>query len=102
MKLDRLLSGACAAVVASLLVCGCASSTPEPANTPAKLAALDGRTGTTELMSAQLAGPAPRVGKAHLDVQEPVSEETSIELGAPKEGRGSDGSRRSGNFGSVK
>jgi hypothetical protein len=100
MKLDRLLSGACAAVVASLFVCGCASSTT-PANSAAQLAALDGRTGTTELMSAQLAGPAPKVGKAHLDVEDTASG-ADDELTAPKEARGSDGSRRGGNFGSSK
>lgn len=105
MKLDRLMSGVCAAaVVAVLLACGgCASSTTRAAASAAQQAALDEQTATTELMSAQLAGPAPKVGKSHLAVDE--DEDTSDapdDLRAPKEARRSDGSRRGGHFGTSK
>ena len=61
-------------------------------------------------MSAQLAGPAPKVGKARLagdDLAQPAdlesgSTSTSGELDGPKEARRSDGSHRSGGFGSSK
>jgi hypothetical protein len=105
MKLDRLVSGVCAAAaVASLLACGCSSSTTLAAKTTAQQqAALEGRIATTELMSAQLAGPAPKVGKAHLAVEDDTDvAEASDELGAPKEARRSDTARRGGDFGTTK
>lgn len=117
MKLDRLAFsrslGLGVSLVATLaLACGCSSSMPssgfartasaaplsvEAANVP----------GTTNLMSARLAGPAPKVGKAHLAVDD-LASEGDIESGvasesdAPKEARRSDGSRRGGGFGSSK
>ncbi|CAN5705671.1 hypothetical protein BH11MYX4_BH11MYX4_56860 [soil metagenome] len=99
MKLVRLMSGACAAfAVASLL--GCSSSSSLAAKSAQKPAALDERVATTELMSAQLAGPAPKVGKTHRVADDESGE--SDELGAPKDGRPSDGSHRSGHFGTRK
>ena len=103
MKLVRLMSGACAAfAVASLL--GCSSSSSLAAKSAQKPAALDERVATTELMSAQLAGPAPKVGKTHrvADDESGEAATTSDELGAPKDGRPSDGSHRSGHFGTRK
>ncbi len=100
MKLERLMSGACAAaVVASLLACGCSSSSSASTKSAADQAALDGRTATTELMSAQVEGPAPKVGKSHA-VGSAADE--ADELTAPKDARPSDGSHRAGNFGSAK
>jgi hypothetical protein len=95
MKLVRWMSGACAAVaVASLL--GCSSSAGAPkAPTPA----LDARVATTELMSARLAAPAPRVGKTHRVLDDASA---GSDLGAPKDGRPSDGSRCAGHFGALK
>lgn len=104
MKLNQMMSGACAAIaVASLL--GCSSSASLAPKTVHNDPALEGRVATTQLMSAQLAAPAPKVGKIHRVVDD---EETatamprSNELGAPKDGRPSDGSRCSGHFGSEK
>jgi len=104
MKLNRMMSGACAALaVASLL--GCSSTSPRAPKTAQSDAALDERGASTELMSAQLAAPAPKVGKSHLfvdDEETPSVAPRSNELGAPKDGRPSDGSRCSGHFGSTK
>ena len=111
MKLDHSMSGACAAatlaVALACFACGCSSSAACVASSPAQQqAALDGRTATTQLMSAQLAGPAPRVGRAHLAVEQGETGDTATdladELNAPKEARRSDGSRRSGGFGTSK
>ena len=60
MKLDHSMSGACAAatlaVALACFACGCSSSAARVASSPAQQqAALDGRTATTQLMSAQLA-----------------------------------------------
>jgi hypothetical protein len=73
-------------------------------------AAVPTNVGTTNIMSAEMLGPPPRVGKAHLAVDE-VSED-SMDIGSagnvqseestPKEARRSDGSRRGGGFGSMK
>jgi len=102
MKLVRWMSGACVALaVASLL--GCSNSSSLAAKSAQKQTALDERVATTELMSAQLAGPAPKVGKSHLAVDDESDDTaTSDELGAPKDGRPSDGSRCSGHFGTMK
>ena len=103
MKLVRLMSGACAAAaVASLL--GCSSSSSLAAKSAQKQAVLDARVATTELMSAQLAGPAPRVGKIHriVDEESGPAAASSDELGGPKDVRPSDGSHRSGRFGTTK
>ena len=105
MKLDRLMSGASAAVAvaAACLAFGCSSSATRAPNSAAQQAMLDERTATTELMSAQLAGPAPKVGKAHLAVEdEGNATDATEELSAPKEARRSDGSRRGGHFGTSK
>ena len=105
MKLNQRMSGACAAIaVASLLGCSSSSSlAPKTAqNDPALL---DGRVATTQLMSAQVAAPAPKVGKTHRVVDDEATTTAtprSNELGAPKDGRPSDGSRCSGHFGSEK
>jgi hypothetical protein len=102
MKLNQMMSGACAAVVVASLL-GCSSSSRAPMTAQSE-AALDGRVATTQLMSAQLAAPAPKVGKSHLvvDDEETAPAPRSNELGAPKDGRPSDGSRCSGHFGSTK
>jgi len=100
MKLDRLMSGVFAAAAVAL-ACGCsASSAPAPrtAQNSAQHGQVDPNvTGTTNIMSAELAGPAPKVGvgKAHL-----TDDDDSLD--APKEVRRSDGSRRGGGFGSSK
>lgn len=109
MKLDRLMSGVSAAIaVASLLACGCSSTATRAANSAAQQAMLDERTATTQLMSAQVAGPAPKVGKSHVALEGLGADETDSasdtadELGAPKDARRSDGSRRGGHFGTSK
>ena len=116
MKLDRLafsqsfLGLALVATVA--LACGCSSPAVVPgctASSPARdrpSVEAANVAGTTNLMSAQLAGPAPRVGKSHLVVDDLANDDiesssTSV-LDAPKEARPSDGSRRGGGFGSSK
>ncbi len=106
MKLNQMMSGACAAIaVASLL--GCSSSSalaPKTAQSDLTSDRLEGHVATTQLMSAQLAAPALKIGKIHrvVDDEETTVTARSNELGAPKDGRPSDGSRRSGHFGSEK
>lgn len=110
MKLDRSMSGACAAatlaVVLACFACGCGAASTSAARSPAQEAALDERTATTQLMSAQLAGPAPKVGRAHLTVEQDEAGDPATglaeRLGAPKEARRSDGSRARGHFGTSK
>ncbi len=115
MKLDRLAFsqsfGGLALVATVALACGCSTSvSPARAASAAPLSAEAANiAGTTNIMSAQLAGPAPRVGKAHLagdDQAEPGDIESGstngTELDAPKEARRSDGSHRSGGFGTSK
>jgi hypothetical protein len=97
MKLVRLMSGVLAATAVAL-ACGCSTS-PAPAPRTAQNSASQvdpNLSGTTNLMSAELAGPAPKVGvgTAHLTNDD--------QLDAPKEVRRSDGSRRGGGFGSSK
>lgn len=88
-----------AGLTSLVFVTGCAGAPPAPK------AASASQTATTNLMSAQLPGPAPRVGKAHLasdDEIEALSTNPSDE-NAPKEARRSDGSRRrAGSFGTTK
>ena len=101
MKLVHLLSGAFA-VAAVALACGCST-----ASTRAPLAAnatnIPNVAGTTELMSAELPGPAPKVGKAHLVVDsDDLVGSSQSDDSAPKEARRSDGSHRSGAFGTSK
>jgi hypothetical protein len=95
MKLDRLVR---VALVAVTVVLGCACSTAVPAVS----AAAPSASGTTSLMSAQIAGPAPKVGKAHLAVDEADAIEAASNDDAPKATRRSDGSRRGGGFGTTK
>ena len=119
MKLDRLTSGACAALaVASLLSSGCSpASAASPASSAAvrsadgaaQRAMLDEHAATTQLMSAQVAGPAPKVGRSHLTAPEPDADDAddavndpTDQLGATKGARRSDGSRRGGHFGTSK
>ena len=120
MKLDRLAIsqsrparlGLGIALVASVaLACGCStSSSSMPSVRTASAAPLSAEAaniaGTTNLMSAQLAGPAPKVGKAHLagdDFAQPGDVALGgSELDVLKEARRSDGSHRSGGFGSSK
>lgn len=118
MKLDRLAFlqsfGLGLALVATVaLACGCSSSAVVPGRTASSAAQerlsveAANVAGTTNLMSAQLAGPAPRVGKSHLVVDDLANDDiesssTSSDLDAPKEARRSDGSRRGGGFGSSK
>jgi hypothetical protein len=104
MKLDRLVSGAWFAAGLVALVTTAASG---DATAEARAAAAGNVTGTTNLMSAQIPGPAPKVGKAHLAVDESdpqLDSDTPAQTDAdpPKEARRSDGSRRGGGFGSSK
>ena len=94
MKLDQWISGACAVALACV-VGGC-SSTPAPKAAAAPV--IPDAVAITELMSAQLPGPAPKVGKTHLA---PTTDDDTTE-DAPKEVRRNDGSRRSGGFGTTK
>ena len=109
MKLDRL---AAIALTAATFACGgCASSAPQATTAAAvrydayavQTATVPNTVGTTNLMSAELAasaGPAPRVGKAHLAIDESDAfDSTESDESAPKEARRSDGSHRSGSFG---
>lgn len=113
MKLDRLTIVGAAAAAA--LACGCSTtqslSPPKSAMLGAHTDAVGDRavsntTGTTNLMSAQLLGPAPRVGKAHLavdlDERNTDAAADSLDESAPKDVRRSDGSRRGGGFGASK
>jgi hypothetical protein len=102
MKLVRSTSASSFAAMslAALLFCGCSATASQPPRT----ASLSNVAGTTSLMSAEISGPAPRVGKSHLAVDEADSDvdvdaATSSDDSAPKEARRSDGSRRSGGFG---
>lgn len=131
MKLDHLLSGLSGLpliVTFAALATGCSATT---AQTPTNTGALHGTSVTaadaarvsdavaiTHLMSAQLPGPAPRVGKSHLasdddalSGSEAGSEAATIGSdnasetdgeSAPKTIRRSDGSRRHGGFGTTK
>lgn len=104
MKLFAWTSGACAAVAIGSLLCGCSSSSrssgPRVAQSPATLSEA---TSTTQLMSAQLPAPTPKVGKSHLAVDDLVdATDVSDELSLPKEARRSDGTRRGGHFGTTK
>jgi hypothetical protein len=96
MKLDHRISSAVALVAGLAWATGCAGrSMVSPAT--------DDRTATAQLLSAQiveagLPSAAPRVGKSHLVDDDDVSDP----LGAPKVSRASDGSRRTGNFGTAK
>ncbi len=101
MKLVRSTSGNALAAMslAALLFCGCSATASQAPRT----ASLSNVAGTTSLMSAEISGPAPRVGKSHLAVDEAASDvdvdATSPDESAPKEARRSDGSRRGGGFG---
>jgi hypothetical protein len=101
MKLVRSMpANALAAMsLAALLFCGCSATTSRAPLTAT--ASLSNVAGTTSLMSAEISGPAPRVGKSHLAIDEADSdvEATSSDESAPKEARRSDGSRRGGGFG---
>ena len=104
MKLDRLMSCAFAAAAVAL-ACGCSTTAvvarPSAVSAAPPVAVVDDATATTSLMSADLPGPAPRVGKligkSHgtVGALEDVGD-------AAKEARPSDGSRRSGAFGTTK
>jgi hypothetical protein len=102
MKLDRSTSfaGSLAAMcLAAAFACGCSATTTSHG---AQAANVSNVAGTTNLMSAELAGPAPKVGKAHLAVDEADSDVDTAGLAddsAPKEARRSDGSHRGGGFG---
>lgn len=115
MKLDRFASGATYAVGFGLcvaLAAGCSSSATNAApRTTAAAAASQSQVpnavATTNLMSAEIPGPAPRVGKAHLAVDDgdmSVGDTGNVasEENTPKEARRSDGSRRGGGFGTSK
>lgn len=111
MKLIRLTSTFVAAA-AMAFACGCSAPSATaglaPRTAHAGAPADPNVTGTTSLMSAQMAGPAPKVGKAHLaadDESEAASTSTNVTddaTEAPKTARRSDGSRRGGGFGSTK
>ena len=115
MKLDRFAAIALTSALAAMFGCGC-STTASSAGAPASPAAprtatiydayaaqtgtVPNAVGTTNLMSAELNGPAPRVGKAHLAIDEnDALDSTDSDENAPKEARRSDGSHRSGSFG---
>lgn len=100
MKLVRSTPGSALAAMslAALLFCGCSATASQAPRT----ASLANVAGTTSLMSAEISGPAPRVGKSHLAIDEADSDidaTTTSDEGAPKEARRSDGSRRGGGFG---
>ncbi len=120
MKLDRLAAIALTSALAAVFGCGCsatasngrsaAPATPATQTTAtiydayaaqaAQASTLPNAVGTTNLMSAELNGPAPRVGKAHLAIDErDALDGTDSDENAPKEARRSDGSHRSGSFG---
>lgn len=97
---------ALAAVAMATLAFGCSSALPAPSGPAVALGNPANVTGTTSLLSAQIPGPAPRVGKigkAQSSANE-GSEDPSLasDAYAPKNVRRSDGSRRSGGFGSSK
>ena len=99
MKLDH-LTFAVSAVLAASLACGCSATTSRAPQT----ASVPNVAGTTSLMSAELAGPAPRVGKSHSTLQgadeaDSFDANANDDESAPKEARRSDGSHRSGSFG---
>jgi len=103
MKLVRSTPGSALAAtsLAALLFCGCSATASQPPQAP-RTASLSNVAGTTSLMSAEISGPAPRVGKSHLAIDEADSDidaTTTSDEGAPKEARRSDGSRRGGGFG---
>lgn len=100
MKLVRSTPGSALAAMslAALLFCGCSATASQAPRT----ASLSNVAGTTSLMSAEISGPAPRVGKSHLAIDEADSDidaTTTSDEGAPKQARRSDGSRRGGGFG---
>jgi hypothetical protein len=104
------------AVLAAVALVGCGASTQAsqaPVDPASAMSAAPAVSATTQLMFADLASPAhpaPKVGKAHLVLGEDVESrdatgEPSLDaddLGAPKEARRSDGSRRGGHFGTTK
>ena len=120
MKLDRLAAIALTSAAFAVFGCGC-SATASSAGSPApaaprtatiydayaaqaaQAATVSNAVDTTNLMSAELnesARPAPRVGKAHLAIDESDAlDSTDSDENAPKEARRSDGSHRSGSFG---
>lgn len=109
MKLDRLTSGVIAAGAALMLTfasgCTPAGAPPAPRTTAGALESSRAGanvTGTTSLMSAQMAGPAPKVGKPRLAGSAAASDEDESDIELPKSARRSDGSRRGGGFGSSK
>jgi hypothetical protein len=103
MKLNCTSSIAWTAGVAAMLALasGCGSNPSPKAPVPSDAAArADHVTGTTSLMSAQIPTTAPKVGKAHLAVEdELVTPSAGGDSDAPKEARRSDCSRRGGGFG---
>lgn len=118
MKLVRTTSGsafaACAGLAAmsfvSLFAGGCSATASAPVRTASARSTTSSATGaevgTANLMSAELSGPAPRVGKAHLALDESDSDADATNSDAdenapPKEARRSDGSHRSGSFGTF-
>jgi len=104
MKLDRLTSvtrSLATVGLAAAFACGCSATTSSQAP---QTAIVSNVAGTTNLMSAELAGPAPRVGKAHSTLQRVDESDFDVDANnsdesAPKEARRSDGSHRGGSFG---
>lgn len=101
MKLDR---STMAMALALAFACGCSATTSRPApyaSYAPQAAVASNVAGTTNLMSAELPGPAPKVGKAHLAIDETAfdTDTTSNDESTPKEARRSDGSHRGGSFG---
>jgi hypothetical protein len=89
-----------ALVVTAAFASGCNATTAQAPQT-ASVADV-AVAGTTSLMSAELAAPAPRVGKSHLavdDAADSTVDTTNSDESAPKEARRSDGSHRGGSFG---
>lgn len=113
MKLDRSISGvlalATAVALATVFACGCSSTSATAGIKTATRAPMSNEAasipGTTNLMSAQLPASAPRVGKAHLAIDDELTlgaPDAVSDESAPKEARRSDGSHRSGGFGTSK
>ncbi|MDB5220100.1 MAG: hypothetical protein JWO86_8027 [Myxococcaceae bacterium] len=99
LSFSALLALTCASAVAA---CGCSATAP--AASRVATASNSNVAGTTNLMSAEIPGPAPKVGKAHLAIDEADSDAVDAtpdanDLTQPKDARPSDGSRRGGGFG---
>ena len=95
MKLERWISGAAVA----LFVSGCSAAPLGPPGKAPAAQPVSDAVAITQLMSAELPGPSPKVGKPQINASDEVD---TGDLDAPKDVRREDGSRRSGGFGTTK